>query len=187
MSEGCFSLFCYASHYVAKPTKTHWTTLPIFLLWYEGFNAIQCYARSDVAISMGWMVIKQYVLYNTGRFTVQNRIYCMKYIYIYIYKLDEAYAEYILHWMVKHPISYVIHYTIDVKHLSSIKIIHRIFLFFWRLTFITFISSTATRSQAADPPVTWGGSVQPRYKTVQYNLYWTVFENKKCLIQFSLR
>ena len=44
------------------------------------------------------------------------------------------------------------------------------------LTFGTFICSTARRLQAADPLVAWGECMQPRFKTVQYNLYLTVFQ-----------
>ena len=48
-----------------------------------------------------------------------------------------------------------------------------------------FICSTARRSQTADLlVVAWGRCVRPRLKTVQYNLYWTVFK-KLSNIAFS--
>ena len=60
---------------------------------------------------------------------------------------------------------------------DSINVIHVFFSRFAEfLTSGTLICSTARNSQAADPLIAWGGCVRPRFKTVQYNQYWTLFQ-----------
>ena len=69
---------------------------------------------------------------------------------------------------------------------NSINVIHRLFPF-WVVFFFflggggvlplsTCICSTAGRSQAADPLVALSGGMRPRFKTVQYKLYWMVWK-----------